>query len=49
MTEDHINTSIANASGKITDERFAKMSSKYAGVIIGISPRKPLIAGVSPT
>ena len=38
-----------NISGKINDERYYRMSANYAGVIIGISPRKPLIAGVSPT
>ena len=38
-----------NINGKLSDERYARMSKNYAGVIIGISPRKPLIAGVSPT
>ena len=29
--------------------RFDKITALYAGVILGISPRKPLITGVSPT
>ena len=40
---------IINAKGK-SGERIAVVPLYgYAGVIIGISPRKPLIAGVSPT
>ena len=38
-----------HALGHLPEKRFEILSADYAGVIIGISPRKPLIAGVSPT